>query len=152
MHNAPSVSYPVGRSLVAGALAAAAWLLGALACVQWTVQSQVSGWRLGAAGIALAAAALVSARNWQAMPRGILGWDGQSWTWTGAGKTDIGTVEVCLDVQQCLLVHFRGRAVSHWLWLERAHCAERWDDLRRAVYSRARPQTLPKAEPGAAEP
>ncbi len=152
MHNAPSVSYPVGRSLVAGALACAAWLLGALACVQWTVQSQASGWRLVAAGIALAAAALASAWNWWAMPRGILGWDGQSWTWTAAGTAYAGTVEVRLDLQQCLLVHFRSPAVSHWLWLERAHCAERWDELRRAVYSRARTQTLPKAEPGAAEP
>ncbi len=29
-----------------------------------------------------------------------------------------------------------------WLWLERAGRAERWEDLRRAVYSRARPQAL----------
>ena len=152
MHNAPSVSYPVGRSLVAGGLATAAWLLGALACAQWTVQSQLNGWRLGAAGVALAVAGLASAWNWWFMPRGILGWDGQSWTWTAADTTYAGAVEIRLDLQQCLLVYFKSRAGSHWLWLERTHCAERWDELRRAVYSRARPQALPQAEPGPAEP
>ena len=82
------------------------------------------------------------------MPRGTLAWDRQSWTWTAAGVTDLGAVEVCLDLQQCLLLHFRSQSASRWLWLERSHCAGRWDDLRRAVYSRARPQTPPGAEAG----
>ena len=152
MHNAPSVSYPVGRSPLAGGLAAVLWLLGALVTVQWVLDSQVSGWRLAAAVIALAFAALAAGWNWWIMPRGTLAWDGQSWTWTCAAGTDLGAVEVRLDLQLCLLLHFRGQAQALWLWPERARCAERWDDLRRAVYSRARPPTLPEAEPGAAEP
>jgi toxin CptA len=152
MHNAPSVSYPVGRSLLAGGLAAAVWLLGALVAVQWILQSQVSGWRLGAAGIVLAFGATAAGWTWWITPHGTLAWDGQSWVWTGASGTDIGAVEVRLDLQRCLLLHFRGPPASRWLWLERSHCAERWDDLRRAVYSRARPQTPPEAEAGVAKP
>jgi hypothetical protein len=152
MHNAPSVSYPVGRSLLAGGLVAAAWLLGALACVQWAVQSPVSGWRLGMAGLALAGAAGIAGWTWWVAPRGTLEWDGQHWTWVGGGRTDPGALDTRLDLQQCLLLHFRGQAQARWLWLERAQCTERWDDLRRAVYSRARPPTLPEAETGAAEP
>ena len=152
MHNAPSVSYPVGRSLVAGVLATLAWLLGALAIGWWTVQSQVEGWRLVTACGVLAAAAVIAAWQWWVTPSGILGWDGQSWTWTIARRADAGAAEVCLDLQQWLLVHWRGEAGSNWLWLERARSVERWDDLRRAVYSRAKPETLPEAKGGAAEP
>ena len=152
MHNAPSVSYPVGRSLVAGLLALAAWLLGALAIAQWTAQSQVHGWRLAVAAFALMATALVCAWNWRQMPRGTLEWDGQCWRWKGSAADDAGTVEVCLDLQRFLLVRWQGEAKHHWLWLERARHPERWDGLRRAVYSRARPQALPQAGPGAAEP
>lgn len=152
MHNAPSVSYPVGRSLVAGGIAAAVWSLGVLVAVQWILQSQVSGWRLGVAGIVLAFGATAAGWNWWIAPRGTLSWDGQSWVWTDAGGTDVGAVEVRLDLQRCLLLRFRSHPASRWLWLERSHCAERWDDLRRAVYSRARPQTPPDAETGAAEP
>ena len=150
MHNAPSVSYPVGRSLLAGLLAATAWLLGALATVLWTFQSQVDGWRLATAGVLLVAVALISAWQWWVMPRGELYWDGQNWTWTAAGTADTGAAAVCLDLQQCVLLHWRGRGRAHWFWLERAHCPQRWDALRRAVYSRVRSPALP--EPGAAEP
>lgn len=152
MHNAPSVSYPVGRSLLAGGLAAGLWLLGGLVTVHWVVQSQVSGWRLATASIVLALTALAAGWNWRSMPRGTLAWDGQSWAWSGAGQTDSGTVEVRLDLQNWLLLHFGLPGASRWLWLERSRCPERWDDLRRAVYSRARPQTPPDAGAGVAEP
>src|SRR5512140_189487 len=148
MHNAPSVSYPVGRSLLAGGLAAALWLLGVLVTVQWVSQSQGSGWRLAAAVIVLAVAALAAGWSWWTMPGGTLAWDGQSWTWTCAAGTYPGVVEVCLDLQHCLLLHFRRQSAASWIWLERGQCAERWDDLRRAVYCRARPQTPPEAKAG----
>ena len=152
MHNAPSVSYPVGRSLLAGGIVAALWLLGVLVTAQWMLQSQVSGWRPVLAVAVLALGAAAAGWNWWIMPRGTLAWDRQSWTWTAAGVTDLGAVEVCLDLQQCLLLHFRSQPASRWLWLERSHCVGRWDDLRRAVYSRARPQTPPSAEAEVAEP
>ena len=149
MHNAPSVSYPVGRSLVAGGFAAVAWSLGAWATVQWSLQSQVDAWLLAMAVVVLVAVALISGRQWWVMPRGELGWDGQSWIWSAAGAPDCGTVAVCVDLQQCMLLHWRGPVGKRWIWLERAHCPECWDALRRAVYSRARSRALP--EPGTAE-
>ena len=154
MHNAPSVTYPVGRSLLAGGLGGVLWLLGVVVTVQWIRQSPVSGWRLVAAVMVPALAALAAGWNWWIMPRGTLAWDGQSWTWTGAAGVDVGAVDVCLDLQHFLLLHFRSHPTSHWLWLERNRSAARWDDLRRAVYSRARPQTMPEAEAeaGVAEP
>jgi hypothetical protein len=150
MHNAPSVSYPVGRSLVAGAFAAAACLLGAWATVQWARQSQVDGGLLVLAVVVLAAVALLSGRQWWVMPQGELAWDGQSWIWSTAGSVGCGGVTVSLDLQWCMLLHWRGSGGAHWIWLERSHAPERWDALRRAVYSRARSRALPK--PGAAEP
>ena len=152
MHNAPSVTYPVRRSLLAGGLAAGLWLLGVLVTVQWILLSPVSGWRLVAAVMVLALAALAAGWNWWIMPRGTLAWDEEAWTWTCAARTDLGAVEVCLDLQHFLLLRFRSQAASRWLWLERSHSAGCWDDLRRAVYSRARPQTPPEAEAGVAEP
>ena len=152
MHNAPSVSYPVGRSLLAGGVAAALWLLGVLVTAQWVSQSPVSGWRLIAAAIVPALGALVAGWSWWTLPRGTLAWDGQSWAWSCAAGAHLGAVGVCLDLQKCLLLHFRSQPTASWLWLERSQCAERWDDLRRAVYSRARPQTPPGAEAGVAEP
>ncbi|MEO8656356.1 MAG: hypothetical protein ABI409_19695, partial [Ramlibacter sp.] len=112
MHNAPSVSYPVGRSLLAGGIVAALWLLGVLVTAQWMLQPQVSGWRPVLAVAVLALGAAAAGWNWWIMPRGTLAWDRQSWTWTAAGVTDLGAVEVCLDLQQCLLLHFRSQPAS----------------------------------------
>lgn len=45
---------------------------------------------------------------------------------------------VALDLQGCVLLRWRaGRGAVGWLWLDRASAPARWDDLRRAVYSRA---------------
>ena len=155
MHNAPSVSYPVGRSLVAAALATAASLLGALVIGLWAAQSQLSGWRIGLACLAWLGAASISAWKWWVTPKGVLAWDGQAWTWNGNGDgvaADSGRLEVSLDLQHSLLVRWCSPTARLWLWLERRRRAERWDELRRAVYSRARIDTPPDANPGPAEP
>jgi toxin CptA len=152
MHNAPSVSYPVGRSFWAGLLAATLVLSGALVTTGWLAQAPVGGWRIGAAATALALGAAAAGWNWWRMPQGTLAWDGHDWAWTAAAGTDTGRVEPCVDLQSFLLLRFAGQPGSHWLWLERRRCAERWDDLRRAVYSRARSRSLPGGQAGAAEP
>ena len=64
----------------------------------------------------------------------------------------MGAIRVALDLQRCMLLHWTALGASRWLGLERAHPADRWDALRRAVYSRARPQTPTQAEPPAANP
>ncbi len=152
MHDAPSVSYPVGRSVWAGAMAAALWLAGLAGVLLWSAQPQVAPWRLALAWTAVAAAAVVVLRTWWRPPRGTLAWDGAAWTWTPDGGTPVaGELQVALDLQRLLLLRWRGSGDRGWFWLDRGS-SERWDELRRAVYSRARPAALPGAEPPAAKP
>ena len=97
-----------------------------------------------ALGLWLSAAA-GAAHFWWSQPRGVLQFDGQAWTLGQTAKSFSGPLalsappEVLLDLQAHLWVRVvpMGRA-SQWLWLERSSQPERWMDLRRAVYSRAR--------------
>ena len=150
MHNAPSVSYPVGRPLFAGLLAASLWLAGAVVTLFWAHEADVPGWRQAAAALALAASGGWALRSWLRSPAGELQWDGAAWT--APGKPGAGVLAVAADLQQVLLVRWHAADCTHWFWLERRRCPRRWLDLRRAVYSRARPQALPSAPPPAATP
>ena len=151
MHDAPSVNHPVGRSRWAGALAAGWWLAGLAGTVLWSAQPQVDTWRLALAWTAVAVAGLIALRTWWRMPRGMIAWDGSGWTWTPeGGAAAAGELQVTLDFQRLLLVRWRAPGPPGWIWLERG--GDRWDELRRAVYSRARPAPLPAAEPPAAKP
>lgn len=152
MHNAPSVNYPVGRSRWAAALLALAWLAGAAVAWGWSAQPDIALWRPGAAWLALAGSGLFALRTWQRGPEGVLAWDGSSWSWTGArGAAVAGRLRVSIDLQFLLLVSWHDADGRRWLWLERARVPERWSELRRAVYSRARP-ALPVAGSPAAKP
>ena len=139
MHNAPAVSYPVGRSSFALAAMTVAWLAGAAGIALWSLQSQVrSAAAIAAVGVLLAAG-LVALRTWLRSPRGTLSWDGLGWTWTTTADAQAGQPEVALDTQRVLLLRWDGARRPEWLWLERAAQPARWNDLRRAVYSRASP-------------
>jgi toxin CptA len=151
MHNAPSVSYPVGRSRFAAALLLAAWLLSLAAAGFWWLQAP-DRWRLGAMLAALAAAGAFAAWSWRRAPSGTLSWDGEAWNWSPVPDGRAGELEVGVDLQAWLLLRWKAGSASQWLWLARSSRAERWDDLRRAVYSRARPQALQPAGPPAAKP
>jgi hypothetical protein len=152
MHAAPTVTYPVGRSRFAGALLLVAWLAGLAACVSWWLAMQSPGWRLAVAGFALSVAGIAAARLWWQCPVGELRWDGAAWHWSGRGGVTLSALEVGLDLQGQMLVRCRYGKSTQWLWLERSRRAHRWDDLRRAVYSRARPDALRQAMPPAAKP
>lgn len=152
MHDAPSVSYPVGRSRWAGGLAAVLWLGGLAGALLWSGQPQVAFWRLALAWTAVAAAGAIALWAWWHTPRGVLAWDRSGWTWTPErGAAAAGELQVALDFQHLLLVRWCAAGARAWLWLERGP-GEPWDELRRAVYSRARPAALPDAEPPAAKP
>jgi hypothetical protein len=152
MHSAPSVSYPVGRSRLAGGLLLAAWALGALACAAWAWHG-ASAARLGAAVAACIASGAWAGWWWRRQSTGLLGWDGSAWSWSAGGwPAEAGSVEVMLDLQSLLLLRWRAGPRARWLWAGRAPLPERWDALRRAVYSRPNPEALSGAEPPSATP
>jgi hypothetical protein len=152
MYSAPSVIYPVGRSRFAGVMLLIGWLLGVAAAAAWWVQARSGPWAAAAVGALLAVAAWLALAHWRGSAAGALAWDGESWSWLGLGHPEQGEPEAALDLQDRLLVRWRGGAHSRWLWLERARAPHRWDDLRRAVYSRATPEALPGDPPPAAKP
>lgn len=154
MHNAPAVSYPAGRCASAGAALAAIWLAGAAGIVLWAAQARVAPMAFAIACAALLAGGGWAGRAWLRSPVGTLSWDGQGWTWAAAeGAQAAGTPELALDAQRILLLRWQGPGRAQWLWLQRRTLPARWDDLRRAVYSRARPETPPGARPpGEAKP
>lgn len=143
---APSVQYPLRRSRVLGALLLALLFIGAGVVAAWvgfgardavlSAAVALGLWLLAAAG---------AAHFWWGQPRGVLQFDGQAWTLGQTAKSFSGPLalsvapEVLLDLQAHLWVRIVpiGHS-SQWLWLERSSQPERWMDLRRAVYSRAR--------------
>ncbi len=143
---APSVQYPLRRSRVLGALLLALLFTGAGAVAAWVTlgarDAVVSAsvalglWLLAAAG---------AAHFWWSQPRGLLQFDGQDWALDQMAKSFNGPrilsvpPAVLLDLQAHIWVRVvpTGHS-SQWLWLERSSQPERWMDLRRAVYSRAR--------------
>ncbi|WP_298923661.1 hypothetical protein [uncultured Ramlibacter sp.] len=155
MHNAPSVTYPVGRSSLPGVLLAVLWLLGAAAAAAWAWQTAPSAGAQLLVAAVLALAGACALRMWRRLPEGELAWDGRGWFWP-ALAAEAGVLAVSLDLQRALLLRWQGRGegrgAAQWLWLDRAACPERWGDLRRAVYSRATPDALAGARPPAAKP
>jgi toxin CptA len=141
MHAAPSVSYPVGRSALAGWLLALAVLAALALALFWCWQAAQVGWRQASALAATLACGGVALAGWLRSPRGSLHWDGGEWRWEpGASRAgqQAGRPEIALDLQSRLLLHWRGTdAGSRWLCLEQASAPLHWEALRRAVYSPA---------------
>ena len=152
MHGAPSVSYPVGRSALAGALLLAVWALGLLACLAFAWQG-ASPLRIAAAtGACLACGAWAGAWWWR-QPAGLLAWDSAAWSWSeGDPEVRTGDLVLLLDLQSLLLLRWRAPGRTRWLWAERSRLPARWDALRRAVYSRASPEAPSRVEPPSATP
>jgi hypothetical protein len=154
MQNAPSVVYPVGHSsfyrrvLVVTGLAAALFLF-----VSWMMSWLASPWNtphlLWVSGMAIWAIwAVLTSKYLPPAPSGSLHWDAQAasadlkngpgaWMWRASDPALAPRplrIALILDGQNRLLVRARGLpGVGLWLWLERRHSPERWDDLRRAL-------------------
>lgn len=140
MHNAPSVSYPVGRCALAHRLVI---VLAALSMAVWAAWVVLQGWQaLTLLSGALWVFAGVGAwRSLQAQA-GTLTWDGQVWCWHGVAYASdaLGQIRVQWDVQNALLLHWLPSDVSQGnrgvnLWLSAQTSPEVWQDLRRAVYA-----------------
>lgn len=138
MHSAPAVSYPVGRSSVRTICLLLPWFSAGLVCAAWILPSDQFSAAHGLALILwLCAAGLVYAEL-RRQAEGLLGWDGQSWSWEAQGRRHVGTLRARLDWQRGLLLEFHpwdGR--GFWIWPERRMAPLIWDGLRRAVYAPA---------------
>ena len=159
MHNAPAVSFPVGRCRFQAWFLSAAWLAGAAACAYWGSVMGATGWRHGlalAVPVAAGVAAWASWAGWQRQAGGSLRWDGLCWRLEmPAGPSAMapvsasasaptltpplsltGDLAVHLDFQSFLLLSLRleNRGVR-WLWLDQSVDPTLWQALRRAVHS-----------------
>jgi hypothetical protein len=144
MHNAPSVSYPVGRCAFQRWLFVAFAVLTSAVLLAWALNQGMSlAW-----GIAMLAASLAALLGLQAMRLvGKLTWDGQVWCLhdLNLGNEDaIGNVHVVFDVQKALLLRWQPTSDTLqtkpiWLWLGEQAADQHWQDLRRAVYQRNEP-------------
>jgi hypothetical protein len=150
MHNAPTVSYPVGRSHFQAGLLAFLIFMGLSVVLVWSVEA-VWGWRQGLLGLALGLSAVLAYQEWQRTPQGTLAWDGDIWHFTRGQHTVAGRVAVHLDFQFIVLLSLAPtKGPRLWLWAERSRDALLWVALRRAVFSR--PVDSPAQTPDEASP
>jgi len=141
MHNAPSVSYPVGRCAFQRGLYVFFTVFTSALLLVWALnQGLTVVWF-----VAVSATTLGLWLGWRALgQRGMLTWDGQIWCLhdQGADHQDaLGEVHVMWDVQKALLLYWQPTSDTlsgkpRWLWLGSQVCDHRWQDLRRAVYQR----------------
>ncbi len=137
MHNAPAVSYPVGRSRFQGGLVGLATWGGTIAGLLWRHQTDPVVWLQWLFAFTIGLTSYAAARFWYRAPTGTLRWDGRAWSWY-SGKAPIsGAVTVYLDLQYFMLLSLRTEGGERiWLWPERRTEARYWNALRQAVFSR----------------
>ena len=138
-HNAPSVTYPLGRSRLQAVVWFFIWAVGLLAVGGWTYTSQQFDWRHVSGLFAVLCSGVAGYQNSQRLAIGQLSWDGQVWRWASqsylAGAVEF-ELSVAVDFQHIMLLRIGNPASAKlWLWAEKGKLPERWMDLRRAVYS-----------------
>ena len=79
MHNAPAVSFPVGRSRFQACCRLGVWVAGAAVCMYWASVMDVVGWRHALALVMPVAAGAAAWWSWRHRASGRLHWDGQYW-------------------------------------------------------------------------
>lgn len=155
MQNAPSVDYPVGRSVFWAGLLCLLGLAGLLCQVMWWwwlgPQQRADPVQQGllAGGLVLCGGWAAWARlAWLRTPVGRLRWDAQApaardgqppgaWRWFSAAFPDgapLVGVTVMLDLQSRVLLRLAdpgGRL--RWVWAERGRDPLHWRGLRRAL-------------------
>ena len=141
MHNAPSVSYPVGRCVFQRQLYLL-FMLGTLAVLGiWAFNQGFTGAWCAAALLALLGG-VFGALSLRFIA--TLTWSGQRWCLhdQSGKKPDVfGELEVILDTQKTLLLRWQPTSDKLptsfvWLWLGAELSSSRWQELRCAVYQR----------------
>lgn len=154
MRSAPSVSYPVGRSVLLSRLL---WLLGFLGLVAVSLGA-LYGTAFGALVSAVAWAAWGGLMTvvWRRQPQGRLAWAASrqphavdplrpaqagNWSWFSSAYLEgvvLQRVERVHDLQAWMLLRLHNPdGARTWVWVERRSDPVRWDDLRRALWSHA---------------
>lgn len=153
MRSAPSVSYPVGRSVFYGVLLLALGLLPLLALVLWWWHGgraellRQAAWPVAALGWVLWSA--VAGWVWSRSATGQLRWQGMpskegrelgltGWAWRPQpGAVDLMPLArpvVALDAQHWLLLRLAAQTgKTFWVCAERSRDPDRWLDLRRSL-------------------
>lgn len=139
-YKAPSVVYPVARSLWAAWTMAVSWTLAAVVTLTWTGSAGPGDfsplWAWGA--LLLAGLALIG--SWRNANEGQLTWDGERWLWTSRAYpagAPLSWPEVVIDMQGVMVLHMVNPAgAALILWLEARQARDRWPDLRRAICAR----------------
>ncbi|MDB5829765.1 MAG: hypothetical protein JWQ73_3985 [Variovorax sp.] len=148
MHSAPSVSYPVGRSRDAALLLGSLWAAGACCAGAALFQVDRLGWRQALLMTSVVLTAMAARRTLGPTLVADLVFDGQDWSLSGGAPRKVARIAVLLDLQFLMLVRLDEPAQRpRWLWLERRSHPGRWQDLRRAVYSRVLPASTAVAAP-----
>jgi hypothetical protein len=136
MHNAPTVSYPVGRSHFQAALLIFLLVAAIMTWFLW-VANAPWGWRQGLMIVTLCLAALFAWQQWQLTCQGMLSWDGTTWCFSGTHSSVMGSISVQLDFQFLLFLKMTPLSGPQlWLWAERKRHEPLWVPLRLAVFSR----------------
>jgi hypothetical protein len=141
MHNAPSVSYPVGRCAFQRRLYLFFMLVTSAVLGMWALnQGLTKGWC--AAALLAVLGGVLGALSLRFMA--TLSWHEERWCLhdQSGNKPDVfGEVVVILDTQKALLLRWKPTSDKLptsfvWLWLGAELSSSRWHDLRCAVYQR----------------
>ena len=140
MHNAPAVSFPVGRSRIQGWALGAAWVAGAAVCACWASVIDAAGWRYSLALAMPLVTGVLAWFGWQRQIGGSLHWDGICWQLEtpplASTASLMGQVAVHLDFQRFMLLSLRpDNDAVRWLWLDQCADVAHWQAFRRAVHS-----------------
>ena len=136
MHRPPAVSFQVVRSRCHLGFILASALLAAVNLAFWA-QAQHSNHSISMVFATLVLVVVLALRAWWSAPTGRLGWDGESWFWSGFGDAALTRLAMVVDLQAATLVQIRGEpGQCVWLWLECRSFDARWLALRRALVAR----------------
>lgn len=151
-HAPPAVRHPLKPSRALAACLCALWLQAAMLLLAWALNIQ-SGWRPAAVAFTVCLVAAAGMwHGWRRLGKGVVAWDGVQW-WIEAEPGQAAQpvlLQVRADGGPWLWVQahpmvsrvpagpLRWRS-SRWLLLLCRQSPETWGDLRRAVYSPARP-------------
>ena len=146
MHLPPAFSYEVVRSKwhLFFWVALIALAVAGTACFEVL---QVISIRTRGLDCIVVASAIASFLGWRRSPVGLLQWDGAQWLWPEFGDMPVQSVNLCLDLQFCVLLELKSvTGKTTWLFLGQRSNTAKWLALRRAIVVHAPSLVNPEAE------